>query len=82
MMFFFLIKDLSIWKSCLGARYPGFNISIVVVSRQEHMISAIWELDPKNLALNLHAWYKSHSKHWSTYKLPVIGLSLPSWQGA
>lgn len=40
-MFFFLIKALSVWKSCLGARYPDFNISIVVVAGDERMISAI-----------------------------------------
>lgn len=47
-MFFFLIKAPRFWKSCLGARYSCFSISIVVVASEEHMISAIWELSAKN----------------------------------
>lgn len=52
-MFLSLIEGLSIWKSFPGARYPGFNVSIVVVAGKEDIISAIWELAAKNLALNL-----------------------------
>lgn len=51
-MLLFLIEALSIWKSCLGARYPGFHVSIVVVAGEEDTISAIWELAAKNLVLN------------------------------
>lgn len=80
-MFLFLIEALSIWKSCLGARYPAFNVSIVVIAGKEDTISAIWELPAKNLALNLLTWCKPHSKHSSTYKLPVTGHTLPLWQG-
>lgn len=80
-MFLFLIKALSIWKSCLGARYPGFNVSTVVVAGKKDTISAIWELPAKNLILNLLTWHKPHSKHSSTYKLPVTGHVLPLWQG-
>lgn len=40
-MFLFLVEALSIWKSCLGARYPAFNVSIVVIAGKEDTISAI-----------------------------------------
>lgn len=60
LLFFYLIKARAIWKSCLGARCLCFNTSITV-AHEEHVISAIGEVDTQNTALNLHVGYKSHS---------------------